>query len=92
MGVESREEQIPPDLELQIKVSRILCHGFVFSIVPIGGLGSLIAFISGLKARKLIRQSHGELVGIRMAWWCILVGAIGMILGPFAIISAVITK
>lgn len=54
-------KQLPPNLELQIKVSQLLSRGFVFSIVWIGGLGSLIAFISGLKARKLINQSSGEI-------------------------------
>ena len=83
----SMSEQLPPNLELQIKVSKILSRGFVFSIVWMGGIGSLIAFIFGLKARRIIRQSNGELAGIRMAWWCIIVGAVGMIIAPLAIIS-----
>lgn len=81
-----------PNLELQIKVSKILSRGFVFSILCIGGVGSLIAFISGLKARKLISQSEGNLAGIRMARWCIIVGALGMIFGPFAVISVVMNQ
>jgi hypothetical protein len=85
-------EQIPPNLELQIKVSKLLSHGFVFSIVWIGGIGSLIAFISGLKARRIIHQSNDELAGIKMAWWCIIVGALGMILAPLAIISVVMNQ
>jgi hypothetical protein len=92
MGVQSLAGKTPPNLELQIKVSKILSRGFVFSIFCIGGIGSLIAFISGLKARNLIRQSEGELAGIRMAWWCIVVGALGMIFGPIAVISVVINQ
>ncbi len=78
--------KIPPNLELQIKVSKILSRGFVFSIVWLAGLGSLISFISGLQARKIINQSKGEIVGLKMAWWCIIVGAFGVIILPFMII------
>ena len=85
-------EQLPPNLELQIKVSKLLSRGFVFSIVWIGGIGSLIAFLSGLKAREIINRSNGKIVGIRMAWWCIIVGAIGMIIAPLAIISVVVNQ
>jgi undecaprenyl pyrophosphate phosphatase UppP len=79
--------EIPPNLELQIKVSKLLSRGFVFSIVWIGGIGSLIAFISGLKARKIISQSNREIGVIKMAWWCIVVGALGMIILPLIILS-----
>jgi hypothetical protein len=85
-------EQIPPNLELQVKVSKILSRGFVFSIVWIGGIGSFIAFISGLKARKIINQSNGELAGLKMAWWCIIVGGVGTIVAPLTIISVVMNQ
>ncbi|MDQ6787855.1 MAG: hypothetical protein M3033_13695 [Acidobacteriota bacterium] len=75
-----------PNLELQIKVSKILSRGFVFSIVWLAGIGSLIAFVSGVKARKIINQSDSKIVGIKMAWWCIIVGALGMILLPLFVI------
>jgi hypothetical protein len=77
--------EAPPNLELQIKVSKILSRGFVFSIVWLGGVGSLIAFISGLQARKIINQSNGKIAGLKMAWWCIIAGALGMIILPFVI-------
>jgi hypothetical protein len=82
-------EQIPPDLVLQIKVSKILSRGFVFSIVWMGGIGSLIAFLSGLKARKIIRESNGVIHGMKMAWWCIIIGGLGMIVLPLLIISVI---
>ena len=85
-------ERLPPGLELQIRVSKILCLGFVFTIMSLGGLGSLVALILGLKARKIINQSHGEIVGIRMAWWCILIGALGTIILPLLIIPYVINS
>jgi hypothetical protein len=85
-------EQIPPDLELQIKVSKILSRGFVFSIVWMGGIGSLIAFVYGLKARKVISDSNGVIHGMKMAWWCIIIGAVGMVGLPLAIISVITSQ
>lgn len=76
----------PPNLELQVKVSKILSRGFVFSIVWLGGIGSLIAFISGLQAMRIIDKSKGQIGGIKMAWWCIIVGLLGMIGLPLLII------
>ena len=70
---------LPPNLELQIRISKLLSLGFSFSIVWLAGVGSLIAFILGLKARKIINQSDGEISGLKMAWWCIIAGGIGMI-------------
>jgi hypothetical protein len=70
-------------LEQQVRVSRMLAEGFVFSIVWLGGIGSLISFIKGLRAMKIIQQSNGELTGIKIAWWCIIVGALGTIIFPF---------
>ena len=74
--------RISPELALQIKVSKILSRGFVFSIVRLAGVGSLIAVVSGLQARKIIKQSGGKIAGIKLAWWCIVVGALGMIISP----------
>jgi len=74
------------DLETQVKVSRILSRGFVFSLVWLGGIGSLIAVISGLQARYLIKKSNKQIGGIKMAWWCIIVGLVGMVLAPLLII------
>lgn len=78
--------ETPPHLELQIKVSKILSRGFIFSIVWLAGIGSLIAFISGLQARQMINRSGGEIGGLKLAWWCIIVGALGMIIFPLVII------
>jgi len=75
-------KQLARDLELQIKISKLLSIGFVFSIVWLGGIGSLIAFVYGLRARKLIKDSDHNPHGIGMAWWCIIVGALGTIVLP----------
>lgn len=68
---------ISPQMARQIRVSKMLGCGFAFSIVWAGGVGSLIALIIGLRARKLIKQSSGEISGMKLAWWCIAVGALG---------------
>jgi hypothetical protein len=85
-------EQIPAGLELQINVGKLLSHGFIFSVVWLGGIGSFLALLSGLKARKIINQSDGKIAGIRMAWWCIIVGALGTILMPPLLILTVINQ
>jgi hypothetical protein len=69
-------------LEQQVRVSKMLADGFMFSIVWLGGVGSLIAFIKGLRAMKIIRQSNGELTGTAMAWWCIIFGGLGTVILP----------
>jgi hypothetical protein len=79
--------EIPPNLELQIEVSKILSRGFVFSLVWMGGIGSLIALIYGLRARKIINSSNGEIGGLKMAWWCIIAGALGTVILPLIVIS-----
>jgi hypothetical protein len=71
--------QITPQMALQLRVSKMLGYGFAFSIVWAGGVGALIALIIGLRARKLIKQSDSEISGIRMAWWCIVVGTLGLV-------------
>ena len=41
---------------------------------------------------KIIKQSNGELTGMKLARWCIIVGALGMIVAPLAIISIVMNQ
>ncbi|HEX6182961.1 MAG TPA: hypothetical protein VFZ44_03550 [Pyrinomonadaceae bacterium] len=73
-------------MTLQLRVSKMLGYGFAFSIVWAGGVGSLIALVIGLRARKLIRQADGEVAGIRMAWWCIIAGTLGLAaLAPYVL-------
>jgi len=75
-------ENKSPNLDLQIRVSKILSRGFIFSIVWLGGIGSLIAFISGLYAMRIIDKSKEQIGGIKMAWWCMIAGLIGMVTSP----------
>ncbi len=65
-----------PDQE---QLDRILSRGVLFSIVWILGFGSLYAFLCGLRARRMIQASGGALTGRGRAWWCLIVGALGML-------------
>jgi len=67
------------DLERQVRLSKMLAMGFALSLVGVGGLGSLAALVIGLKALTVIDRSPVELVGKWMAWWCIIIGALGAI-------------
>ncbi|HEX8352484.1 MAG TPA: hypothetical protein VF611_06290 [Pyrinomonadaceae bacterium] len=71
-----------PKLALQVRVSKMLGCGFAFSLVVSGGVGSLAALVIGLRARGIIRKSGGELSGMRVAWWCIIVGGLGAAMLP----------
>ena len=76
-----------PILELQVKTSRMLALGFTLSIVWLLGVGSLIAFILGLKGRRIIKQSDGKIRGLKMAWWCIIVGAVETVIAIPVLLS-----
>jgi hypothetical protein len=67
-------------LELQVKTSKMLAFGFTLTMVGLYGVGSFIAFILGLRGRRIIQQSNGQVGGRIMAWWCIIVGALETLL------------
>ena len=83
-------ERLHPTLYLQMRVSRMLGYGFALTFAWAGGVGSLMALFIGLRARRLIRQGGGQIVGIRMAWWCIVVGAVGAVVAPLIIVLLLI--
>jgi hypothetical protein len=64
---------------LQNRVNSLLKWGIVFSIIWLAGIGSIIAFISGIKARKLIKEADDKLSGTVRVWWCLIVGALGVL-------------
>ncbi len=75
-------ERRDPTLYLQMRVSRMLGFGFAMSLAWCGGVGSLIALVNGLRARRLIRGSGGRVTGMKMAVWCIAAGALGLLAAP----------
>ena len=74
--------RIDPALYLQMRVSRMLGFGFAMSLAWCGGIGSLIALINGLRARRLIRESADRIAGMKMSLWCIVSGAVGVVVAP----------
>jgi hypothetical protein len=76
---------LPPALVAQVKLSLLLSCGFAFSLIGVGGLGSLIAFAIGLHARARIKRSGNRLAGLSLAWWCILMGGLGVLVVPLGI-------
>jgi hypothetical protein len=65
----------------------MLAMGFAQSLVGVGGLGSLASMLIGLKALTVINRSPVELVGKWMAWWRIIIGALGAIGAAIYILS-----
>jgi hypothetical protein len=85
---------LPPELaspdykKLQNHVDHLLRRGILFSLLWLAGFGSLYAFINGLRARKLIKQSNGFLKGNGKVWWCLIMGAFGILVwSPIYIIG-----
>jgi hypothetical protein len=73
----SAQEQA--EVDTQIALSKSLSLGFVFSLLPIAGLGSLAAIWIGARGWKKIEASGGKLVGTGMVLWCIAAGVAGLI-------------
>jgi len=69
--------------QVQRQVDALLRRGIIFSLVWLVGVGSIIAIVSGIKAKKIIEQSGGETSGIGRAWFCLVVGGLGVLFwGP----------
>jgi hypothetical protein len=77
---------------LQNKVNSMLRRGIFFSIFWLMGVGSLLAIVQGIKARKIIRQSNGEIRGMGKVMWCFIVGGAGLLFWGFVILMVIIKK
>ena len=62
-------------LERQIRLSRMLSMGFVFTIPP-AWLFSCVSVFIGVWAMIIINRSTEPMSGRVMAWWCIIVGGL----------------
>lgn len=80
---------LAPALVGQIKLSLLLGYGFALSMVSLGGVGALVAFIIGWRALKVIKGSGGQLAGRWMAWWCVIVGGLEAVVSPLAIAAEI---
>ena len=62
--------------------------GITFSALWLMGIGSLVSVVLGFRARKVIKDSDGALNGLGRAWWCLIVGGLGVVFGlPIAIVG-----
>ena len=84
MGVE--------DDRIQREVNALLKRGIIFSIIWLAGIGSLIAIMSGLKAKRLIAESKGTALGMVGVWWCLIVGSVGVAVWVPVILIAIINN
>ena len=75
---------------LQNRVDSMLRRGVTFSIMWLLGLGSALAIIQAIRARKIINQSNGEIVGMEKVWWCFIVGGLGVLFWGFIMIRVII--
>lgn len=74
----------------QSQLDSILKWGIIFSIFWLAGVGSLVAVILGLKAKKAIAASNGLLVGSGRVRWCLIVGGLGLALWvPIVVVGVV---
>jgi hypothetical protein len=69
------KENKAPNLERQIRLSRMLSMGFVFTISP-AWLFSCVSIFIGVRAMIIISESTEPMAGRVMAWWCIIVGSL----------------
>ena len=77
-------------IRAQRQIDAVLRRGMIFSIVWLAGIGSIIAILSGLKAKKLIARLGAEASGIGRVWWCLIIGGVGLLVwGPIIIIGIV---
>jgi len=68
----------------------MLRRAIIFSIFWLMGVGSLIAVIQAIKARKIIRRSNGEIRGSGKVMWCFIVGGAGLLFWGFVMLMVVI--
>jgi hypothetical protein len=69
------KENKAPNLERQVRLSRMLSMGFVFTISP-AWLFSFVSIFIGVRAMIIISESTEPMAGRVIAWWCIIVGGL----------------
>jgi len=63
----------------QKDLDAMLSRGVLFSFLWLAGFGSLYALRCGFRARRMILSSDGALIGWGRTWWCLVVGALGVL-------------
>jgi hypothetical protein len=75
-----------PQLERQIRLSKRLSTGFVFTISP-ACLFSCVSVFIGVRAMIIINESTEPMAGRVMAWWCIIVGSLENLVALFYLLQ-----
>jgi hypothetical protein len=76
----------------QKKVMKCTKIALIFSLLWLGGLGSLIAIIYSNKALKTIKRSKHSLSGKGMAMFCLILGILGISFWGFIFLVAIISR
>jgi hypothetical protein len=77
--ISTRIEPQDQDRAAAREVKRLTKQAAFFLIFWLFGIGSLVAVLNGLKARKLVLRSNGRIQGIVGAWVCIIIGLLELI-------------
>jgi hypothetical protein len=64
----------------QRQLDSILRRAVIFSLIWLFGIGSAYAFVQALRAKREVDHSDGTLRGSGRIWWCLIIGAVGMVL------------
>jgi hypothetical protein len=75
-------------LERQIKLSRMLSLGFVFTIWPAAWMTSCVSVFIGVRAMIVISESTEPMAGRVLAWWCIIVGSLQNLAALFYLLQS----
>jgi hypothetical protein len=78
-------EKTPEDV--QRKVSSLIRIGIILSIFWLAGIGSIISIVLGLKARNIIKRANVNISGMGGAYWCLIVGSVGLIMSLLIFIA-----
>jgi len=66
-------------IEDQTFINKQTRYGIIFSLIWLAGFGSTYAFFCGVRSLKRIKGSEHRLYGKLRAWWCVIVGGLGML-------------
>ncbi|HTT98637.1 MAG TPA: hypothetical protein VMF58_11360 [Rhizomicrobium sp.] len=81
---------VSSQIDPQARLNAMLRWGVALSIVWLAGIGSLIALYLGVRAQRMIAVDP-NLHGSGRARWCIVVGAIGVVLFGTLLVVGVLT-
>ncbi|HEX5083930.1 MAG TPA: hypothetical protein VFY40_17920 [Blastocatellia bacterium] len=78
-------------LERQIRLSRMLSMGFVFTISPAWMFSCASVFI-GVWAMFIINESTEPMAGRVIAWWCIIVGSLQNLVALLYLVQSILIE